>query len=84
MNTRFASFHWIFSIVKSNRTEYFLFHTESSHDFGFTENILQCRLIGVCTNGISNSQGEMNEALVLLKNKIKIPLHGPEVRVSCQ
>lgn len=37
---------------------------------GFTTEILSNRLIGVCTDGASNLQGEINGALALLKAKL--------------
>ena len=39
--------------------------------YGFTEEILQSRLIGVCTDGASNLQGAVNGALAHMKAKLK-------------
>lgn len=43
---------------------------EVLHKFGFTDDILKRRLIGICTDGASNLQGEIKGALALLKQKI--------------
>lgn len=42
----------------------------SLENMGFSKEILCQRLIGLCTDGASNLQGEMNGALALLKKKI--------------
>ena len=39
-------------------------------NLGFTTDILQQRLIGVCTDGASNLQGEMRGALSMVKTKM--------------